>query len=59
MLTLQAAESSYPTTKALDEKGIALVAKPNSLLASLVAATYINFDPAQQDGEYHHDLGAM
>lgn len=59
MLSLQAAESAYPITKALDEKGIALVAKPNSLLASLVAATYINFDPAQQGGEYHHDLGAM
>lgn len=59
MLTLQAAESTYPTTKALDEKGIALVAKPGSLLASLVATTYINFDPAQQGGEYHVDLGAM
>ncbi|BAW19013.1 hypothetical protein [Ralstonia phage RP12] len=59
MLTLQAAESTYITTKALDEKNIALVAKPGSLLATLVAATYINFDPAQQGGEYHHDLGAM
>jgi hypothetical protein len=59
MLTIQAAESSYPITKALDEKGIALVAKPGSLLSSLVAATYINFDPAQQNGEYYHDLGAM
>ena len=59
MLTLQAAESSFPITKILDEKGIALVAKPGSLLSSLVATTYINFDPAQQDGEYHHDLGAM
>lgn len=59
MLSLQAAESAYPTTKALDEKGIALVAQPNSLLAPLVAATYINFDPAQQNGEYHFDLGGM
>lgn len=59
MLSLQAAESSYVTTKILDEKGVALVAKPGSLLSSLVAATYINFDPAQQDGEYHHDIGAM
>lgn len=59
MLSLQAAESTFVTTKKLDEKGIALVAKPNSLLASLVASTYINFDPAQQDGEYHHDLNAM
>ena len=59
MLSLQAAESAYVTTKELDEKGIALVAKPGSLLASLVATTYINFDPAQQGGEYFHDLGAM
>lgn len=59
MLTLQAAESSFILTKALDEKGIALVAKPGSLLAPLVAATYINFDPAQQETEYHHDIGSM
>lgn len=59
MLTLQAAESAYPIVKALDERGIALVAKPNSLLSSLVATTYINHDPAQQNGEYHIDLGAM
>lgn len=59
MLSLQAAESAYATTKAMDEKGIAIVAKPGSLLAGLVATTYINFDPAQQGGEYHHDLGAM
>lgn len=59
MLTLQAAESAYPITRALDEKGIAIVAKPGSLLASLVATTYINYDPAQQGGEYHVDLSAM
>jgi hypothetical protein len=59
MLTLQAAESAYPVTRALDEKGVALVAKPGSLLASLVATTYINYDPAQQGGEYHVDLNAM
>lgn len=59
MLTNQAAESAYPTTKALDEKGIALVANPSSLLASLVAATYINFDPVKQDDEYHIDLDTM
>lgn len=59
MLSLQAAESTYILTKALDEKGIALVAKPGSLLASLVAATYINYDPAQQGGEYFHDTNAM
>jgi hypothetical protein len=59
MLTLQAAESAYPVTRALDEKGIALVAKPGSLLASVIASTYINFDPAQQGAEYHVDLNAM
>lgn len=59
MLSLQAAESAYPITKELDDKGIALVAKPGSLLAALVAATYINFDPAQQGGEFHVDLGTM
>jgi hypothetical protein len=59
MLSLQAAESSFITTKNLDEKNIALVAKPGSLLATLVAATYINGDPAQQGGEYYHDLNAM
>lgn len=59
MLSQQAAESAYVTTKELDEKGIALVAKPGSLLATLVAATYINFDPALQGGEYHPDLAAM
>lgn len=59
MLSLQAAESAFITTQNLDEKNIALVAKPGSLLASLVAATYINYDPAQQGGEYYHDLNAM
>lgn len=59
MLSIQAAESAYPITKELDEKGIALVAKPQSLLSQLVAATYINFDPAFQGGEYHHDIGGM
>lgn len=59
MLTIQAAESAYPILKELDEKGIALVAKPGSILASLVAATYINFDPAQQGGEFHLDMGSM
>lgn len=59
MLSLQAAESSYVTTKTLDDKGIALVARPGSLLAGLVAATYINHEPAQQGGEYHLDINAM
>jgi hypothetical protein len=59
MLSQQAAESTYITVKDLDEKGIAVVAKPGSLLATLVAATYINFDPARQGDEYHVDMGAM
>lgn len=59
MLTIQAADSAYPTVKNLDERGIALVAKPHSLLGSLVAATYINFNPAQQNGEFLTDTTAM
>jgi hypothetical protein len=59
MLSLQAIESAFQTTQNLDAKGIALVAKPSSLLASLVATTYINHDPVLQNGEYHVDLGAM
>ena len=59
MLTIQAADSAYPTTKALDEKGIALVAKQGSLLSSLVSATYLNFNPAQQNGEFMTDMSAM
>lgn len=59
MLSFQAAESAYPVVKQLDERGIAVVAKPNSLLAALIATTYINHDPAMQNGEYHHDLNTM
>lgn len=59
MLSLQAAESAYITAQNLDEKNIALVAKPGSLLAGLIATTYINHDPAQQNGEWYHDINAM
>ena len=59
MLTIEAADSAYPTTKALDEKGIALVARDKSLLSSLVSATYLNFNPAMQNGEYSVDMSAM
>lgn len=59
MLTLQAAESAYQTTTELDRKGIAITATPRSLLATLVASTYINYDPVVQNGEFYHDIGAM
>lgn len=59
MLTLQAAESAYQTTQELDRKGIAVMATPRSLLATLVASTYINYDPVVQNGEFYHDIGAM
>lgn len=59
MLTIQAAESAYQTTVELDRKGIAVTATPRSLLATLVASTYINYDPVVQNGEFYHDIGAM
>lgn len=59
MLTLQAAESAHVTTEQLDAKGIALTAKPGSLLAGLVATTFINYDPVVQNGEFYHDIGNM
>lgn len=59
MLSLQAAESAHVTTELLDSKGIAIVAKPDSLLASLVATTFIDFNPAEQNGEYYHNINHM
>lgn len=59
MLSLQAAESAHVTTETLDSKGIAIVAKPDSLLSGLVATTYIDFDPAVQGGEYFHNINHM
>lgn len=59
MLSISAIESSHQTATELDEKGIALVIKPGSLLSPLISATYIDYDPKLTEGGYHVDMSKM
>lgn len=59
MLSVSAVESTNQLAKQLDEKGIALVAKPGSLLGRLVSATYIDTDIKVTEGGYAINTGAM
>ncbi len=52
MLSIVAIESAFVPTKDLDSKGIALQPAQNSLLASLVNATFIPHDPARTEDGY-------
>lgn len=59
MLTLSAIESTHQIATDLDAKGIAVVAKPNSLLSQLIAVTYIDFDPKLTEGGFYVDMNKM
>lgn len=59
MLSQSAVESAYTAAEDLDSKNIAVVAKPGSLLASLVASTYIEYDPRVTEGGFYIDIGKM
>lgn len=59
MLSHTASESAYQLAAELDGKGIAVVAKPGSLLSKLVAMTAIDYNPQITEGGFHIDLGRM
>ena len=59
MLSQSAVESAFSASEDLDSKNIAVLAKPGSLLASLVATTYIEYDPRTTEGGFYVDIGKM
>lgn len=59
MLSYTASESAYQLAAELDAKGIAVVAKPGSLLSKLVAMTAIDYNPKITEGGFYIDLGRM
>lgn len=59
MLAIDTIESCHLLATQLDERGLALVSKPGSLLSNLVGATYIDYNPQVTEGGYEVNLNQM